>query len=221
MNMTCATRSAGKALTILAVLSLIAACVTRTPESIELHGWWRGLGPVLPHDTFPADCGMCHEGSNWQGLRDDFQFDHLAATGVQLNGAHEQAQCLRCHNDRGPVSTFQARGCVGCHEDVHFGKLGPSCTDCHQESTWAPVGQIERHNQTRFPLTGIHAVTDCRRCHIGAEVGNFFPTAVECVACHQDDLARAVNPNHINLVWIDRCDRCHMPTIWSQAQLNP
>lgn len=208
-----------RALGVGALLALIAACVTRTPQSIELHGWWRGLGPVLPHDTFPADCGLCHEGVNWQ-VRDDFEFHHEAETGVKLNGAHEQARCLRCHNDRGPVAVFTARGCQGCHEDVHFGKLGPLCTDCHTEATWEPYGQIERHNRTRFPLTGVHAATACRRCHIGAEVGNFFPTDVECVTCHRDDLARALVPPHINLGYVDRCDRCHMPTRWNQAQLN-
>ena len=32
---------------------------------------------------------------------------------VALRGAHAQAGCLLCHNDRGPVQQFAARGCGG------------------------------------------------------------------------------------------------------------
>jgi hypothetical protein len=207
---------------VVALLLLVLACITHAPgENIDLHGWWKGLGPVLPHDTFPADCSICHQARDWQSVREDFSFDHAAETGVPLLGAHANARCLLCHNDRGPVAVFNARGCAGCHEDIHFGQLGSDCTSCHQEQTWYPYGQIELHNRTRLPLTGIHAATACRRCHVGAEVGKFVPTDPECVTCHQDDLARATNPNHIGLGWVDRCDRCHQPTTWNQFQFNP
>jgi hypothetical protein len=32
--------------------------------------------------------------------------------------------------------------------------------------------------------------------------------------------ARAVNPNHIGLGWVDRCDRCHLPRTWNHAEIN-
>ncbi len=202
-------------------LVLLMACLSRAVDSSPQHGWWTDRGAVVPHDTFPADCRLCHRGSDWQKLTAIFQFDHEAETGVALNGAHSSAKCLRCHNDRGPVETFQARGCAGCHEDIHTGNLGQDCQRCHQESTWQPVGQIELHNRTRFPLVGVHAATSCRRCHLGAEIGNFFPTDPECITCHGNDLARAVNPNHAGLGWVNRCDRCHRPTSWNQAELDP
>ena len=200
-------------------LLVVAACATRGPRDMQLHGWWQGLGPVLPHDTFPADCSLCHEGTNW-GLRDDFEFDHEAETGVKLEGAHDTAQCLRCHNDRGPVDVFQSRGCAGCHEDVHLGRITRECSDCHNQSNWFPSDQVGFHRHSRFPLTGTHAVTSCRRCHIGAELGLFVPTDTECLTCHRDDLARANNPPHLGLGWVDRCDRCHKPTNWNDAQVN-
>ncbi len=204
----------------LGLFFLFVACVTRGSEPLEQNLWWEARGPVVPHETFPADCKLCHLGETWNSLTPDFEFDHEAETGVPLNGAHEQAKCLRCHNDRGPVETFAVQGCAGCHEDLHVGTLGTNCEDCHTEQTWRPVGQIALHNQTRFPLTGIHAATSCRRCHPGAEVGRFLPQDIECLTCHQEDLARANNPNHAALGWIDRCDRCHMPTDWNQAELN-
>lgn len=196
---------------------VIAACVTQGVRSSGLHRWWAGLGPVLPHENFPADCSLCHVGNDWETLREDFAFDHEKETGVALEGAHANARCLRCHNDRGPVRVFAAKGCAGCHEDVHQGALGSTCTRCHQETTWQPVGMIEMHSRTRFPLTGAHAHTACHRCHPGGWVGTFQPVDTECVTCHRDDLQRATNPPHINLGLVDRCDRCHMPTRWNQV----
>jgi hypothetical protein len=207
--------------TILAALTLallVLACVVNRPSGVARHRWWAGLGPVLPHDDFPADCNLCHVGRQWDTLTNDFEFDHLAETGVPLDGAHQQASCLRCHNDRGPVALFAAEGCGGCHEDIHLGTLSALCTECHIQETWLPVGQIALHNRTRFPLVGTHMGTSCRRCHPGAEIGRFTPTSTECVTCHFDDLNRTTN--HIGLGWVDNCDRCHMPTHWKQAEIG-
>lgn len=208
-------------LTALAVLTaLVAACVTHSPDAVKQHLWWSGLGPVLPHDTFPSDCALCHVGEDWQSLSDDFHFDHEAETGVPLNGAHARATCLRCHNDRGPVAEFARLGCAGCHEDIHFAALGSNCQSCHQEDSWEPQGMVAMHRKTRFPLVGVHAVTACWQCHPGAEVGKFTPLDSECLTCHQSDLANAINPNHVGLGWVERCDRCHLPRTWNQAEIN-
>jgi hypothetical protein len=156
-------------------------------------------------------------GPGWSTLTENFAFDHAARTGVALPGAHAEARCLRCHNDRGPVEAFAARGCAGCHEDVHQGELGPQCTSCHTQVTWRPVAQVEKHAHRRFPLTAAHALVSCHRCHPGARVGNFTPTDTRCETCHQDDLVRAVNPPHVALGYVDNCQRCHIPTRWEQA----
>jgi len=198
--------------------ALIGACAWSTSMTAERHRWESGLGPVLPHDTFPEDCSLCHVGPSWNTLVEGFTFDHERETGVALEGAHDQAHCLRCHNDRGPVDLFQARGCAGCHEDVHQGDLGPDCTSCHDQRTWLPSGQFALHYHTRFPLTGAHAGVSCRRCHPGLEAGNFVPTDPECVTCHQADLLSTTN--HVGLGWVDRCHRCHMPTAWEQAEID-
>ena len=89
---------------------VLACAIQRGPGDGSLHRWWAGLGPVLPHDTFPADCSLCHVGDKWNTLKPDFSFDHEQETGVALDGAHQQARCLRCHNDRGPVAVFRAKG---------------------------------------------------------------------------------------------------------------
>jgi hypothetical protein len=196
---------------------VLLGCLAQQPVEGELHRWWSGLGPVVPHAKFPADCSLCHEGETWDQLRADFRFDHERETGVKLEGAHQTARCLRCHNDRGPTKVFAARGCVGCHADVHQGELGTNCQSCHDEQSWIAHGQRERHSRTRFPLTGAHAAVSCHRCHPGAFVGRFGLVDTKCATCHQDDVARTTNPPHVGLGWVDRCDRCHVTTSWNHA----
>ena len=199
---------------------VVACALQQGPGDVALHRWWTGLGPVLPHDSFPADCSLCHIGDKWNALRPDFRFDHEKQTGVKLDGAHARAMCLRCHNDRGPVGIFRARGCAGCHEDVHYGELSPDCVSCHEQDSWRPVGQIEKHARTRFPLTGAHMAVACHRCHPGALVGNFVPADSDCLTCHVEELNGTTNPPHLGLGWVDNCDRCHQPTSWHHAKIQ-
>lgn len=179
------------------------------------EGWDDNSGPVIPHDTFPADCTLCHTGTDWVTLRDDFDFDHEAETGVTLNGAHAQAQCLLCHNDRGPVANFAERGCAGCHVDVHLGRLGNACQTCHAEDTWRPVEAIAQHNRTRLPLIGSHAAVDCTLCHEGAGSGVFLPLDVNCVSCHLADYNATSLPNHASSGFGTACQDCHVAVNWS------
>jgi hypothetical protein len=196
-------------------LLLWVSCGTLVPR----QGWDRHDGLVVPHDTFPADCSLCHTGSDWHTLRDDFAFDHEGETGVPLRGAHADARCLFCHNDRGPVAQFQARGCGGCHEDVHQGQLGSHCAACHDERSWRATGQIELHDRKRFPLVGAHAAVACWRCHEGAQVGNFAGASRNCEACHQADIGRSVVVDHFAQGLTTGCERCHVPVRWLPARI--
>lgn len=193
----------------------VYACVS--DRDVPTHGWWEDRGPVVRHETFPEDCSLCHKGKSWSDLVEDFVWDHQAQTGYALNGAHGQAKCLRCHNDRGPVQLFERQGCSGCHEDVHRGLLGSECTKCHTEDDWVAHGQIAEHRRTRFPLTGAHMTTPCWRCHEAAERGEFSREDTRCEACHADDIAMAIDPNHFALGWDNSCERCHLTTTWGSA----
>lgn len=217
-------RTLHRNLMIIALSLAAAACFTVTPGELgrgPRHGWWDGLGEVLPHDSFPADCNLCHLPQDWSSLRPGFDFDHLAETGVELEGSHAAAQCLRCHNDRSPSQVLSTLSCTGCHEDVHSGHLGADCTSCHDQLTWQAVGQRVMHDHQRFPLVGIHASTSCWRCHPGEDAQRFTPTPTDCVACHTKDLNNANNPDHNALGWVDRCDSCHVPLLWQAAELDP
>lgn len=211
-----AARRPGSSSVWLLVWFLVVACVNLVPR----QGWDAAAGPVVPHDSFPGDCSLCHVEGNWHTLRADFAFDHGARTGVVLQGAHEHAGCLLCHNDRGPVQQFAARGCGGCHEDPHMQRLGANCQDCHDERTWYPREAIVLHDRTRFPLVGAHAAAACFRCHPGAQVGNFAGAFVECSQCHRDDYLRTQDPNHTAVGFAETCEQCHLPTGWQSARFD-
>jgi hypothetical protein len=204
----------------LALLCAGLACVLPSGSPGPVQSWWHKRGPVVPHDGFPGDCSLCHEGAGWSTIRADFQYDHAVHTGVELVGAHRAAQCLRCHNDRGPVQLFAQRGCAGCHEDVHRGQLGAGCETCHSQSNWRPDEQIAQHMRWGFPLIGAHAATACWRCHPNAQAGNFTRTTSTCAECHRDDLQSAVDPDHQAQGWVANCQECHIPTTWTGAGFN-
>jgi hypothetical protein len=211
------TQSTSRSLWFLAcallLLALAYACASESSGPVQ--GWSSRRGPVIPHDTFPTDCKLCHEGIGWRQIRKDFVYDHERETGYALLGEHAEAECLRCHNDRGPVQIYAQRGCVGCHVDDHRGKLGNDCSVCHSETDWRPVGQVSQHASTRFPLVGAHVATACWACHPNASVGNFQGAEPECASCHTQDLAQATEPDHVALGWTSSCDQCHTPTTWS------
>lgn len=212
------TRARASLLALAAALACaVLACVLPGGSPGPVQAWWAARGPVVPHDSFPADCSLCHEGEGWNTIRSDFDFDHGAQTGMALEGAHAAAQCLRCHNDRGPVTVYFQRGCGGCHEDVHRGQLGADCAACHVQDHWRPDEQMAMHVRLGFPLIGSHAQIACWSCHPDAQAGNFTRTPATCVECHADDLAAALSPDHQAQGWTSGCERCHLPTSWAGA----
>ena len=194
----------------------LAGCRLFVPQ----EGWSQKWGPLVPHTSFPGDCGICHVPERWDQLHDDFSFDHEKETGYRLEGAHAAAACLRCHNDRGPVEAYVARGCAGCHVDPHAASMGMDCMRCHSQDNWRPVGLIAEHAQTRFPLMGVHAITQCESCHTGAAAGEFQGASTQCAICHQEDLALAVSPDHISSGWTTDCQECHAPASWAGARIR-
>ena len=191
-------------------------CDTLVPR----ESWSRKWGPMVPHTSFPGDCGICHVPARWDVIREDFEFDHAKETGYALEGAHAFAACLRCHNDRGPVDIYTARGCGGCHVDPHKSSLGIDCESCHQQVSWDPTGLIVDHARTRFPLIGVHAVTPCESCHEQSTVGEFRGAPVDCHFCHQEDAAQASPPHPLNN-WVRNCQQCHrQPIEWIADGFN-
>lgn len=85
-------RVAGYQIALLALMMAIALVNCR--QNGPRHGWNRKWGPLVPHHSFPGNCGICHVPDLWDVLRNDFSFDHEEQTGHPLEGAHARAEPL-------------------------------------------------------------------------------------------------------------------------------
>lgn len=197
----------------------VAADAKADPSVPEQLRWEADWGPLVPHKKFSLDCSLCHVPKRWDVLRSDFRYDHKKETGFALDGAHAKASCLRCHNDRGPVATFKARGCAGCHVDPHKSAMGMDCVRCHGQQTWALQGaqgeRIADHARTRFPLVGMHATLRCDQCHTRASAGDFRGAQRDCFQCHRQDYAAA--PKHASASFPHDCRSCHKSATFAGA----
>ena len=86
-----------------------------------------------------------------------------------------------------------SRECGVCHEDQDPHGLqfqGRPCTDCHTQDTWEGAREFS-HDETAYPLTGLHRQVDCTGCHVPATEGGglvYRPVAYDtCGVCHGDE----------------------------------
>ncbi len=110
-----------------------------------------------------AECELCHRPVSWTAVA----WDHAAATGLELGGAHFGIDCETCHTGGrfdGTVST----DCVSCHLDDYNSTDDPDhreagfptdCETCHNPSTpsWEGPGVVH----STFPLLGSHTSLQC------------------------------------------------------------
>ena len=73
------------------------------------------------------------------------------------------------------------------------------CASCHRSDAWKPVriSRAFKHAPETFPLTGAHATTTCRSCHVKLD---FTASTGQCASCHRDP--------HLGTLSGD-CARCH------------
>jgi hypothetical protein len=84
------------------------------------------------------------------------------------------------------------------------GPLNIPCQNCHTQSGWKPIRGAPEfdHNQTRFPLRGMHKGVACTQCHtkpVFTNVGH------KCADCHADIHKRQFGAN---------CEQCHTVKGW-------
>ncbi len=150
-------------------------------------------------------CADCHEDTAWRGGR----FDH-SKTKFPLENAHAKVQCVQCHPGERYADT--PRACATCHavDDVHRGSFGPACADCHSTQGWK-TRRFDHARDTKFPLTGAHASTDCLTCHVGGIHAKQLSR--DCVSCHRgDDEHRGRNGT--------QCGDCHDTTAWKTTRFD-
>jgi Zn finger protein HypA/HybF involved in hydrogenase expression len=92
------------------------------------------------------------------------------------------------------------------------GNLNLPCQDCHTVYGWKPIRAVPEfdHNQTRFPLRGMHEGVTCTGCHtkmVFSNVGN------KCANCHAD-----IHKARMGAA----CENCHSVRGWkvSVTQIN-
>ena len=123
---------------------------------------------------FGTDCGACHKPTKWS----DVSFNHNN-TAFPLSGKHTNVQCGACHVNG--VYKGTPKDCYSCHasKDKHNGQFGTNCGSCHTTSAWNNV--TFNHNNTNFPLTGLHTNVQCNACHVN---GVYKGTPANCYTCH-------------------------------------
>ncbi|MFQ5353531.1 MAG: cytochrome c3 family protein [Thermodesulfobacteriota bacterium] len=151
------------------------------------------------------DCKECHESNSWTKAR----FDHKE-TDFPLKYKHKKASCAACH----PGGRYKKTPleCLSCHRinDVHNGKYGKKCGDCHKANDWKKYNFD--HGDTDFPLKFRHKKVDCHACH----KGKFYEDdklKKTCYGCHKDD------DEHKGR-YGKKCKDCHSPRGWAKAEFD-
>jgi NMD protein affecting ribosome stability and mRNA decay len=194
------------------------ACVT-----CHLSDYQGTTNPNHVASNFPQGCDQCHNTSTWLNAT----FNHNS-TGFPLTGSHmvPPRQCTDCHinNNYNLNSTL----CYTCHQKDYASTNNPAhaaagfpttCELCHDTQVW--TDSTFNHNNTPFPLTGLHQVPPrvCADCHVN---NNYTTLPTACYGCHQTDYNQTTNPGHAAQpqFFPTTCQNCHNTSGWSGASFN-
>jgi len=87
----------------------------------------------------PTTCGTCHAQDGWHPTRLDHSWP--------LDGAHEKADCFKCHAGTPAKFAGTPKACAECHEKERVkanaelswhDHLGAACEKCHSTTAWKP-----------------------------------------------------------------------------------
>ncbi len=173
-----------------------------------------------PHgEQLRLDCANCHEPSSWNVIKKDMKFDHNS-TRFTLVGQHKLIDCKSCHTSL--VFSNAPTDCQSCHIDRHKGMITNDCASCHSPETWVVQNTNLLHQNSRFPLLGVHSQAECSSCHEGYAQSSFEIKGVQCYDCHSDDYLTSDNPNHQLAGFSTNCDECHQVSapIWSAGNFT-
>jgi NMD protein affecting ribosome stability and mRNA decay len=100
------------------------------------------------------------------------------------------------------LSGFATAEVSGTHSP--HGNLTVPCQNCHTPSAWTPIRAVPEfdHNQTKYPLRGMHQSVACTQCHVKPV---FTSVGQRCQDCHADIHKRQLGAN---------CEQCHTVRGW-------
>ena len=152
------------------------------------------------------NCRTCHTDHKGRDARivvlDEKKFDH-ALSNYLLKDKHQQVDCAKCHV-AGKKYREAPHDCISCHrkDDVHKGKLGTACADCHTERSWKDA-KFD-HDKSRFPLRDKHVDVKCEKCHLQPDFRN---APLTCIGCHRKDDKHKAR-------FGEKCETCHTAKDW-------
>lgn len=151
---------------------------------------------------YGAQCGECHTALGWKKS----SFDHARDTQFALAGRHAKVACEACH--AGGFEQKLASDCIACHrpDDVHEGRNGPRCGECHGAAAWTPA-RFDHAARTDFALEGAHRGLACEACHTGPMHEQKLASA--CSSCHRTDDPHEGQQG-------EACERCHVAAGWRE-----
>ena len=181
------------------------------------------------HGSLKGECRFCHrehrERTTTLVPLTHAKFDHQEAL-FKLEGKHTEVKCDDCHKKPRPPDTpgiyylgLKHEKCADCHADQHAGQFAATCESCHQSPAgWTGANLKFRHETgSNFPLVGLHAAVECRKCHLSPGLTNrlgfakFKGLARDCAGCHEDPHRQQ---------FATRCADCHTPAGWGGRNLN-
>jgi hypothetical protein len=160
-----------------------------------------------PHGkNFNISCNVCHSTKGWKIDKEIYSFNH-DSTDMPLVGQHKQVNCRLCH----PTLVFSEAKtqCVQCHTDMHESTVGKECNRCHTPQSWLVNNITQIHQQSRFPLVGVHATVDCFQCHKSESFQRFDVIGTDCYSCHSKNYLATTMPNHSSVGYSTNCIECH------------
>lgn len=182
-------------------------CHTDVRRQLDAH---RPLHGMLSDGLQCRSCHTEHHGPH-AVLTSLAKFDH-DVTEFKLTGKHQTAACASCHVNN--VFHGTSKTCVSCHAEpqIHKGRFGAGCAQCHSTSTWIGAATKFDHNLAAFKLTGKHQTVACASCHVN---NIFHGTPKTCASCHAEP------PGHKERFSSGRfgsdCAQCHSTSMWRGA----
>jgi hypothetical protein len=176
--------------------------------------------PAVHKGKFGTECAQCHSTSTWKSTggmsiaKGTFNHD---ATSFPLTGKHSSVECKLCHVSS--VFKGTAKTCASCHAEpqVHKGKFGTECANCHTTATWKNAGGALaglpgkfNHDLAAFKLTGMHNNLVCAACH---KNNVFKGTSQTCSACHAEPVVHKGK-------FGQECAQCHSSETWKGAKFK-
>ena len=184
---------------------------------------------VFEEEWNSGSCEQCHGEEAFYPSSFDFTI-HNDRSSFELTGAHVATPCSACHQPDlsvKPHFDIPNTACNDCHIDdnphgtqFNEGSEDATCESCHQTGDWLEVALFD-HDETDFPLTGVHDRTACSSCHeADASLGTPFDIVryrdqeTTCVSCHEPD-----DP-HRDQFEGQTCESCHNTSSFYIAEFD-